>query len=356
MAGGVVIFVNPKSGGQMGPRVLQQLSDYIGAENVFDLSRGPAAGLTRCKLLLEANSSLPAGERVRVLVAGGDGTVGWILGDMIDKLGMVEEAIPIAVLPLGTGNDMARMLGWGGHYVRAPPEQVVSRVRNATPIEVDRWTVQYNDKIDSDIESPNGSTASSVMCNYFSIGNDALVALNFHQLRCNHPGWFKCRYLNFLWYGVSGAKAYFQRQSRLSAFLNLVVDGKSVAIPNNTCSLIILNINSYMAGADLWGRKGERAHCCCCSSCGRLQLEDAVESHPGDSLLEVVGMGSGPRQGMVKTFGCTGVRLAQGTDVCISVRSGAPFYTQIDGEPRGVTTNDVHISRTRGAVMLKAPF
>ncbi|THG03569.1 hypothetical protein TEA_022946 [Camellia sinensis var. sinensis] len=56
-------------------------------------------------------------EKLRVVVVGGDGTVGWVLGSLgeLHKQGR-EPVPPTAIIPLGTGNDLSRSFGWGGSF------------------------------------------------------------------------------------------------------------------------------------------------------------------------------------------------------------------------------------------------
>lgn len=99
----VIIFINPKSGGNQGVKLLQKFQWHLNPRQVFDLSRGGP------KMGLELYKKVP---NLRVLACGGDGTVGWVLS-ILDQIASAV-SFPVGVLPLGTGNDLARALSWGG--------------------------------------------------------------------------------------------------------------------------------------------------------------------------------------------------------------------------------------------------
>lgn len=88
---------------EQGPKLLQRFQWFLNPRQVFDLTQGgPDMGL-------EMFRKVP---QLRILACGGDGTVGWILS-VLDRIGY-QTTPAVGVLPLGTGNDLARTLGWGG--------------------------------------------------------------------------------------------------------------------------------------------------------------------------------------------------------------------------------------------------
>ena len=74
----LVVMANPKSGGKDGEFVLSSFRKLLNPIQVIDLSETPPEnGLEICRMLEELHC--------RVLVCGGDGTVGWVLSTL-DKL------------------------------------------------------------------------------------------------------------------------------------------------------------------------------------------------------------------------------------------------------------------------------
>ena len=102
----LLVFVNSRSGGQLGGYLTTQLRQNLNPLQVVDLHK------TDPKVALRQFCHLP---KVRILVCGGDGTVAWILQTM-ESMTEIEPKPPVGILPLGTGNDLARVLGWGGGY------------------------------------------------------------------------------------------------------------------------------------------------------------------------------------------------------------------------------------------------
>lgn len=130
----LIVLANTRSGNNMGEVLVGEFKGLLNPVQVFDLSKtSPFKALQLCTLL-PPNSA-------KVLVCGGDGTVGWVL-DAVDEMKIKgqESFVPqVAVLPLGTGNDLANTLGWGAGYAReVPVEQILRNVMEADTIELDR--------------------------------------------------------------------------------------------------------------------------------------------------------------------------------------------------------------------------
>lgn len=109
----------------------------------------------------------------RILVCGGDGTVGWIL-DVVDKQNY-ESPPPVAILPAGTGNDLARVLSWGGGLGAIERQgglcTVLHHIEHAAVTILDRWKVAIEDSSSKIVQSPR------FMNNYLGTWNDPFIGL-----------------------------------------------------------------------------------------------------------------------------------------------------------------------------------
>ncbi|GAA6066446.1 diacylglycerol kinase delta-like isoform X1, partial [Tachysurus ichikawai] len=134
----LLVFVNSKSGDNQGVKFLRRFKQLLNPAQVFDLMNGgPHLGLRLFQKF----------DTFRILVCGGDGSVGWVLSE-IDTL-MLHKQCQLGVLPLGTGNDLARVLGWGSACdddTQLP--QILEKLERASTKMLDRWSIMvYETKI-----------------------------------------------------------------------------------------------------------------------------------------------------------------------------------------------------------------
>jgi len=65
-------------------------------------------------------------------------------------------------MPLGTGNDLARTLGWGGGYAKEDIATILKEIMDGEHVLVDRWALT--------VTSATGQSVTKYLNNYFSIG------------------------------------------------------------------------------------------------------------------------------------------------------------------------------------------
>jgi diacylglycerol kinase (ATP) len=75
-------------------------------------------------------------EDLKIIACGGDGTVGWVLS-VLDEV-KFDQRPSVAILPLGTGNDLARTLNWGGGYNGELIDDFLARLIRGNIVKLDR--------------------------------------------------------------------------------------------------------------------------------------------------------------------------------------------------------------------------
>ncbi|XP_068612549.1 diacylglycerol kinase zeta-like [Brachionichthys hirsutus] len=327
----LLVFVNPKSGGNQGAKILQSFMWCLNPRQVFDLSpKGPKEGL-------ELYHKVP---NLRILACGGDGTVGWIL-NCLDELGLNPQP-PVAVLPLGTGNDLARTLNWGGGYTDEPLSKILSHVEDGNVVQLDRWNLHVEPNHDAGAdadEQQNDKLPLDIFNNYFSLGFDARVTLEFHESREANPERFTSRFRNKMFYAGTAFSDFLMRSSRdLTKHIQVVCDGidlTSKAQDLKLQCLVFLNIPRYCAGTTPWGNPSEH--------------HDFEPQRHDDGYIEVIGFTMTSLATL--QVGGHGERLIQCREVVLTTRK--PLPVQVDGEPCRLAPSVIRISRRNQANMVQ---
>lgn len=159
-----VFLINPISGGGQGKVIYQFLPEIM--ESMDYAKDEWKAEFTRSEGMdLQIREALSSTETL--IAVGGDGTVTAVLTAMLS--GTFSDKVKIGLIPLGTGNDLARVLKLYKPFVDRGLLFLVRRLLCAKTRPFDIWTV-------------NGKYA---LANYFSGGIDARIAHDFNRDRAN---------------------------------------------------------------------------------------------------------------------------------------------------------------------------
>lgn len=337
------------------------LSKALGAGQVFDVGEDkPGKVLKTLWKNLKSTATDPIASNIlcnlRILVAGGDGTVVWVLGE-IAKLGLTP-APAVAVMPLGTGNDLALSFGWGNKFLPGlinQPTSLYKTLKTYADAQVrvlDHWQVTIEAPSDKyfditphslgAVDAEITHTMEGKFWNYFSIGLDAEAAFGFHSLRENKPWLASRRFLNQAWYSwFSCTSGWFCGAPPLTHSLKLRVKGgtsagwREVEIPSTVRAIVLLNLQSYGGGRDIWGLA-------CTSNLVKKGMQEPIFD---DGMIEVVGFHSGWHTAAVMgqfSPRLHAKRLAQCKEIDIelaaygkgsSAKKKSMTHMQIDGEP-----------------------
>mmetsp|Transcript_22587 Transcript_22587/g.49950 ORF Transcript_22587/g.49950 Transcript_22587/m.49950 type:complete len:417 (-) Transcript_22587:118-1368(-) len=284
----VFLFVNPGSGGGIGKVFLEEgvptaipLDDgRVKTLRVFSLLDGKPGDKPGFHALKKATAS----GLVRVIVGGGDGSVMWAAGEA-EKHGVaVAKDIALGIIPLGTGNDFSRHLGWGGTNPRATTlrrngfSKVIDIMKafiSGRPEPFDVWKVVvetdpktgcvYTNNKDGSEKAEVGGTVERLMILYFSIGDDGASGYAFE------PNRVESQMGNLVQYGLALAATYLQEKcsgDSLQDKIQSLHAGKDARAPvafhstetlqgpeltHNPGAILFLNVDSYAGGkAHLW--------------------------------------------------------------------------------------------------------
>eukprot|EP00930_Biecheleria_cincta_P102971 TRINITY_DN94846_c0_g1_i1.p1 TRINITY_DN94846_c0_g1~~TRINITY_DN94846_c0_g1_i1.p1 ORF type:complete len:431 (-),score=68.85 TRINITY_DN94846_c0_g1_i1:202-1494(-) len=374
-ANDLFLFVNPKSGGNVGESFLKAPSPLevcltackaIRRLHTYSLREGISGSKPGFIHLREVVS---AGQKARVVVGGGDGTIMWVVTE-VEKHGInPREQIAIAMIPLGTGNDFSQSLGWGSANPNGEAlarndfealKHMVEAWCKATPSYMDVWQVSI--KVDEqtgtiyqreepmlDIHGEEVTELETCMLLYCGIAKDAELAYRVEMHRTKSQC---CNKLVYGWQGLCISMHFFccvgQRVQRVIRGLYNGLSNKASAIfetgiktsgprlYSNPEMILCLNINSFAGGEakDLWANSWRL---------GTSQpLEDDeddlldVEQNPGDHKLEVLTLSRLLRVALPTNRLLAGRRVFQGAPLHFEFKQrkyrDLNTFCQVDGE------------------------
>jgi diacylglycerol kinase (ATP) len=254
-------------------------------------------------------------KNLKIVVGGGDGTVCSVLNYLTG--GVVEEwktnNPPVAVFPLGTGNDLSRALGWGSGGEDCDPKLYLEELeKKGRQTSIDRWIMTI-----SNPQSDDGEKVYTIY-NYLGVGLDARVCYDFHKVREKYPSLFISPLSNKLIYTNMGALDLFVKKGEvlIKDYIVVEVDGKVISLEGLE-NIVLLNITHWAGGVSgLWKESAE-----------------FKPSSMNDGIIEILGVSDMLHLGQIQVGMDLPLQISQGKEVTIKSIADCDMSFQIDGEP-----------------------
>jgi diacylglycerol kinase family enzyme len=215
-------LVNPNAGGGAAARFVPVLERSVG-----EVCEEPLVRVLGSERDVEEVCARP--ETARVIVVGGDGTFSGILPFAVRSRAL------FGILPVGTGNDLARELGVFRAVRRRNLIRAVDVLLGGAEESLDVW------------ELSGAASQGRLFCNYVSLGLDARVVALFEQMRRRLPavkglaGVLRNRVL----YLVAAA-----REGRYGLPEGVRITngdtGRETEVPHGCRNVLFANVASYM--------------------------------------------------------------------------------------------------------------
>ena len=170
----------------------------------------------------------PAKKAERLIVVGGDGITAAALAGVCAS----GEPVPVGVVPVGTGNDLARVTGMHRLLRKRGLKACVQQCLNAEAVPIDIWKINE----------------THFMVNYLSIGMDAAVVKSFSRHREKRRTPYPSSFINFCMYGLFGVQQLFAGITGTTIMNVQGADSVETHRLNGLRELIVSNIPSYAAG------------------------------------------------------------------------------------------------------------
>jgi diacylglycerol kinase family enzyme len=226
-------LINPVSGGGQGKVVFEFLPEIMRSMDFKEeeWQREFSVYETFEEQVKEALASSEC-----VIAVGGDGTATAVFSVLLSHQEFKD--VKIGIIPLGTGNDLARVLNLYDALANRGLLYIVRKLVSARSRNFDLWKV-------------NGKFA---MSNYFSAGVDARIAHDFNRDRAEGRIKGNSVIKNKLHY----VKRFFADKDyrlRTGELRTTDKQGETKIFPlENNCSIIIGNIPSYASGTNPFGK------------------------------------------------------------------------------------------------------